>query len=664
MIFGSYLVEDGDPDSRPATANSTPFSPYLRGSPACGYARSPTSVVERPLTSKSTPGGGYPPFWGGACAPGPAPLLCLPGSAPPQLDAPPVFPVVNMPRVTSTADIEFTLEMSGLGPAKAERERREALDAARLQAKLGLTDAQAAELDLTRAVRAEAKRLRRTRSLGAMRDDDDDDAASDASSINPFEKRRREMLAALPPVSPKARPATSRPRPLASSSKAPAKSAYYAPPRRRGRRRDRGEPDTLRGLRKQLAAARRAELSLNRELTHGVNRAVGVAGPSMLATGKYEAAARYVQSMGLDTLLKTVKRLSLMQLASGWNGWQDFVKASKRRDAEAAFVRKHAAAEVWRGIQDAFRGLLRKRWATWRSATKMLRTMEDREAAEAAAITMQRGTRGHMARQEMRRRRAIRIATRRRVSATRIQTRARRRAAFRRVAALRAARLLREAATMIQACARARLSRLRVKRERELEANRSAAVSLQNSWRSNKAWRLAQRVRKDQKQRRAATTIQTRQRGRAARSLARRKRRDNLEKAASTTVQALARAVFARERVDALYEKREAQLQREHDAACYLQTAWRARCARVAFGSKLRALMERRRAEHAGATAIQRRARGAAARANVDRLRDEAHDRAISVAKRCVETWDDETAAFYYYVRVPRGHHSLPPPSE
>ena len=60
MIFGSYLVEDGDPeatargDSRPATANSTPFSPYLRGSPTSGYGLSPKSVADRPLTNRAS----------------------------------------------------------------------------------------------------------------------------------------------------------------------------------------------------------------------------------------------------------------------------------------------------------------------------------------------------------------------------------------------------------------------------------------------------------------------------------------------------------------------------------------------------------------------------------------------------------------------------------
>ena len=79
---------------------------------------------------------------------------------------------------------------------------------------------------------------------------------------------------------------------------------------------------------------------------------------------------------------------------------------------------------------------------------------------------------------------------------------------------------------------------------------------------------------------------------------------------ASTLIQSLARAVFARVLADELYEAREKYENDRYDAATYLQGAWRAREARVLFGSKLRKLMERRRLEARSQACIAKWHRG------------------------------------------------------
>ena len=104
--------------------------------------------------------------------------------------------------------------------------------------------------------------------------------------------------------------------------------------------------------------------------------------------------------------------------------------------------------------------------------------------------------------------------------------------------------------------------------------------------------------------------IQCRQRQRRAK-----RRYDALKlakdrKDASTKIQSLARAVFARVLADELYEAREKYENDRYDAATYLQGAWRAREARMLFGSKLRKLMERRRLEARSQACIAKWHRG------------------------------------------------------
>jgi len=61
---------------------------------------------------------------------------------------------------------------------------------------------------------------------------------------------------------------------------------------------------------------------------------------------------------------------------------------------------------------------------------------------------------------------------------------------------------------------------------------------------------------------------------------------------------------------DELYEAREKYENDRYNAATYLQGAWRAREARVLFGSKLRKLMERRRLEARSQACIAKWHRG------------------------------------------------------
>merc|ERR1739841_377260 len=122
MLFGAHLVEDPDPEATqfglkrdvPHSPAPTPFTQFLRSSRFAA-----------------------------------APALAPAGQ---------LFPVVQMPRVTDTSHLEFSLEKTLEGIYA--RERQEQLQLKTLQTKLKLTDEQAAEMDLLGAVRKELARQR------------------------------------------------------------------------------------------------------------------------------------------------------------------------------------------------------------------------------------------------------------------------------------------------------------------------------------------------------------------------------------------------------------------------------------------------------------------------------------------------------------------------
>ena len=159
------------------------------------------------------------------------------------------------------------------------------------------------------------------------------------------------------------------------------------------------------------------------------------------------------------------------------------------------------------------------------------------------------------------------------------------------------------------------------------------------------------------------TAIQTKIRCSAAMALARRKRRERLERLSATMIQSLARAVVARERVDALYDARDRKRRRDDGAATAIQTAARGRAARSEHGARLAVVLARRRAEHGGATAIARRIRGTLARSRARKLRDDRVAAMIADARRCVEQWNDDEATFMYYDDKARTQEWEPPPS-
>jgi hypothetical protein len=250
------------------------------------------------------------------------------------------------------------------------------------------------------------------------------------------------------------------------------------------------------------------------------------------------------------------------------------------------------------------------RWDRWTTVVHQQRLEENRVVSDRNATTVGRYVRGHMARLYVVKLVAARLALRRYNAATTIQTEERRIQATQRVERLRVKRTRYVAATMIQALARGLFGKRRFAYEKELARHVASAVLVQNSWRRNKSLRLVRRVLRFNRREKAACCIQCRQRQRRAK-----RRYDALKLAkdrrdASTKIQSLARAVFARVLADELYEAREKYENDRYDAATYLQGAWRAREARMLFGSKLRKLMERRRLEARSQACIAKWHRG------------------------------------------------------
>ena len=363
-------------------------------------------------------------------------------------------------------------------------------------------------------------------------------------------------------------------------------------------------------LRREMAKSRAKAQVLEKEMCLSASKAMGVTGPRVFQSGRFSHAEAYVQAAGFDTLVKTVTRLLNAQLGAGWTKWGDYVKFDRWEEAQRKFMMKHAAAEVWNGIQETFNRLIGMRWDRWTTVVHQQRLEENRVVADRNATTVGRYVRGHMARLYVVKLVAARLALRRYNAATTIQTEERRIQATQRVERLRVKRTRYVAATMIQALARGLFGKRRFAYEKELARHVASAVLVQNSWRRNKSLRLVRRVLRFNRREKAACMIQCRQRQRRAK-----RRYDALKfakdrKDASTKIQSLARAVFARVLADELYEAREKYENDRYDAATYLQGAWRAREARVLFGSKLRKLMERRRLEARSQACIAKWHRG------------------------------------------------------
>lgn len=196
---------------------------------------------------------------------------------------------------------------------------------------------------------------------------------------------------------------------------------------------------------------------------------------------------------------------------------------------------------------------------------------------------------------------------------------------------------------------RALFARHRVAYERELAKNVKSAVMLQNAWRSGRAVRTVRKVLRMNRREKGALRIQTRQRMRVAKRDVALMMIQRDQRRSSTRIQALARAVAARILADRLYEAREKEETDRYDAATYLAGCWRAREARVLFGSKLKKLMVQRRLEARSQAEISRFVRGASGRVKFKAEKFKYHKVACASAKTHEELWDDQGAAFYYY---------------
>ena len=103
-----------------------------------------------------------------------------------------------------------------------------------------------------------------------------------------------------------------------------------------------------------------------------------------------------MQAAGFDTLVKTVTRLLNAQLGAGWTKWWDFVKFDRWEEAQRKFMMKHAAAEVWNGIQETFNRLIGMRWDRWTTIVHQQRLEENRVVADRNALpAVGRYVRGH-----------------------------------------------------------------------------------------------------------------------------------------------------------------------------------------------------------------------------------------------------------------------------
>ena len=116
-----------------------------------------------------------------------------------------------------------------------------------------------------------------------------------------------------------------------------------------------------------MAKSRAKAQVLEKEMCLSASKAMGVTGPRVFQSGRFSHAEAYVQAAGFDTLVKTVTRLLNAQLGAGWTKWWDYVKFDRWEEAQRKFMMKHAAAEVWNGIQETFNRLIGMRWDRWTS---------------------------------------------------------------------------------------------------------------------------------------------------------------------------------------------------------------------------------------------------------------------------------------------------------
>ena len=381
MLFGAHLVADANPAATayglpvPQSPAPTPFTQFLRSS------RFPSKAL--------------------VPAPAPAP-------APAKL-----FPVVRMPRVTDTSNLEFSLEKTLEGIYA--RERSEQLQLSTLQTKLKLTDVQVREMDLLCVIRKEMARVRK-------------ETGEPDELPNPIVDKLRKTLSELPPLPAKRRK---------KKPKQPAKKK-------------RPVMTEVELLRREMALSRAKHQRLEKEMQLSASKAMGVTGPCVFHGGRFSHAEAYVQAAGFDTLVKTVTRLLNAQLGAGWTKWGDFVKYSRYEEQQRKFLIRHAAAEVWNGIQATFNKLIGMRWDKWTDYVHRERLQENRAASDLNATIVGRYVRGHMCRIRVQRLIERRVEERRFDAAVCIQSRSRKTQASQRVARLRRRRVRYIAATIIQ----------------------------------------------------------------------------------------------------------------------------------------------------------------------------------------------------------------------
>ena len=217
MLFGAHLVEDPDPEATrfgikrdvPHSPAPTPFTQFLRSSRF-------------------------------VAAPAPAPAGQL-------------FPVVQMPRVTDTSNLEFSLEKTLEGIYA--RERQEQLQLKTLQTKLKLTDEQAAEMDLLGAVREGARSAKggERRARGAA-ESHRREAPEDAAGVTtaPRQKRRSGRPSLVEGGSP--------------------------------------QLTEVEMLRREMAKSRAKAQVLEKEMCLSVSKAMGVTGPRVFQSGRFSHA--------------------------------------------------------------------------------------------------------------------------------------------------------------------------------------------------------------------------------------------------------------------------------------------------------------------------------------------------------------------------------------
>ena len=562
------------------------------------------------------------------------------------------LPLVRMPKARTRA-LQFTLEDSGVGGERfrARRARERAATRA-LPGELGLTDAHAAEL-------ADA--------LGK--------GGSCAARENALERRLAEQLCALPPLR-ACWSETARVRPVNAVSHAVSPGPVRRRLRDARRSKKRSSSSSRRApvvpraplsaaatLRQHLLESQTNSEALARSLTADVAAARDLVGSSHIDASQFGAAAAYVRASGLDRLERVFARALRAEVFAFFEEWKEFVEALRVADVARRRMRQAAALCVWRGFTAIVRDLMRRAWTAWRLEVLQAGSAEVFEQRSRSAVEMQRTTRGHAARCEMRRRLFASRAARREARCVAIQSLCRCRAALKNFHRLREERVANRAAVILQSVARSRLSRKRVLRELSTKRETAAATALQAALRGCTARAKVARLRLCVLEKRSATSLQNAQRARLAKRRCQELRKAQREKRAASQIQSLARAVTARERCARLELQRETRRVRRATAAVRIQTVQRRVLAHSATCDRLRDFTAKRQRHFAAAALVQRRARGAQARLACFSKREQRRAVMISDARKCVETWSEEDARFVYYSETSRQTAWEPPPS-